>query len=109
MKAILLFTIATLAMTQSPAQADDGRLYEMRRHYAAPRKLDSLHARFRDHAVKLFEKHGITNVAYLTPLDNTDNKLIYFVSYPDAEARKKSWAGFFADPAWQSARAESEK
>src|SRR6187455_757726 len=108
MRDILLLTIATLAMIQSPARADDGRLYEMRVYYAAPGKLDALNARFRDHTCKLFEKHGITNVAYLTPLENPENKLIYFVSYPSMEARTDSWAAFSKDPAWQAARSASE-
>jgi hypothetical protein len=31
------------------------------------------------------------------------------LGYPDLGAREKSWAAFTADPAWQQARAESEK
>jgi hypothetical protein len=108
MKTILLFTIAVLAMTLTSARADDGRLYEMRVYYAAPGKLDALNARFRDHTCKLFQKHGITNVAYLTPIDNPENKLIYFISFPNMEARQASWAAFGKDPEWQAARSASE-
>jgi hypothetical protein len=85
------------------------RVYEMRTYYAAPGKLDALHARFRDHTVKLFEKHGITNVGYWVPIDNKDNKLIFLLSYPSREAREKSWKAFIADPDWQKAQKESEK
>jgi hypothetical protein len=49
----------------------------MRTYFAAPGKLDELHARFRDHTTKLFEKHGITNIGYWVPIENPDNKLIY--------------------------------
>jgi NIPSNAP len=31
------------------------------------------------------------------------------LGYPDLGAREKSWTAFMADPAWQQARAESEK
>lgn len=106
MKTFLLFTAVAMTIT-SAARADD-RLYEMRVYYAAPGKLDALNARFRDHTCKLFEKHGITNVAYLTPIDNPDNKLIYFISFPSMEAREASWAAFGKDPAWQAARSASE-
>jgi hypothetical protein len=101
------FALAALAVPTS-ARAADERIYEMRVYYANPGKLDALNARFRDHTVKLFEKHGITNVGYFTPIDNTANKLVYFVSYPSFEARKASWDAFSKDPAWQAARSASE-
>src|SRR4051812_18509716 len=106
-----LFALTPLvALTaDSPAAEKDTRVYEMRTYYAAPGKLDALNARFRDHTVKLFEKHGITNVAYFTPVDNKDNKLVYFLSYPSKDAREKSWKAFGEDPDWKKAKAESEK
>src|SRR5690242_4596541 len=60
---LTLIAIAPL-FTLQPARAaePDTRVYEMRVYYAAPGKLDALHARFRDHTMKLFEKHGLTNV-----------------------------------------------
>lgn len=101
---------ATLAMTSTLSAAEkDSRVYEMRIYTAAPGKLDALNARFRDHTVKLFEKHGITNVGYFVPVDNKDNVLVYFLAYPSREAREKAWKEFAADPAWQKARADSEK
>lgn len=78
------------------------------RTYSSPGKLDALHARFRDHTTKLFEKHGMTNIGYWVPLENPDNKLIYILAYPSREARDKSWKAFQADPEWQKARKESE-
>jgi hypothetical protein len=89
--------------------AKDARVYEMRTYYAADGKLDTLHARFRDHTCKLFKKHGITNVGYWVPIDNPDRKLIYILAYPSREAREKSWKGFVADPDWQRAFKDSEK
>lgn len=86
----------------------DQRCYEMRIYYAAEGKLDALHARFRDHTTKLFEKHGMTNVGYWTPVENPTRKLTYVLSYPDRAAREKSWKAFLADPAWQKAHRESE-
>ena len=40
------------------AAADSDRVFELRTYTAAPGKLDTLQARFRDHTVALFEKHG---------------------------------------------------
>ncbi|HEV3386488.1 MAG TPA: NIPSNAP family protein [Gemmata sp.] len=100
-----------LAQTaDSPAAEKDSRLYELRVYYAAPGKLDALNARFKNHTLKLFDKHGLTNVAYFVPAgDNKDNKLVYFISAPSKEARDKSFKEFGADPEWQKAAKESEK
>jgi hypothetical protein len=85
------------------AENKDARVYEMRIYYAAPGKLDDLNKRFRDHTVKLFEKHGIENIGYWTPIDNTNNALYYVLAYPSREAREKSWKAFLADPDWKAA------
>jgi hypothetical protein len=93
-----------------PAGEKDTRVYEMRVYYANPGKLDALNARFKNHTVKLFEKHGLTNVGYFVPAgDNKAGKLVYFISSPSKEARDESFKKFLADPDWKKAAAESEK
>jgi hypothetical protein len=83
--------------------------YEMRVYYAAPGKLDAMHARFRNHTVHLFEKHGIKNIGYWVPLENNESKLVYLLAYPNREAREMSWKAFIADPEWKAAKQESER
>ena len=84
-------------------------IYELRIYRAAPGKLAPLIARFRDHTVALFEKHGITNVGYWrNTIGGRNDELWYMLSYPDMAARDASWASFGADPDWQKARADSE-
>jgi hypothetical protein len=110
-----LFVLLTLlpltaCLSDSRAAEPDQRVYEMRVYYAAPGKLENLHARFRDHTTKLFEKHGLTNVGYFVPVgENKDNKLVYFISAPSKEARDKSFKAFGTDPDWKKAAAESER
>ena len=103
-------TPATLAMGTTMAQNADKseRVYEMRTYYAPEGRLDDLHARFRNHTVKLFEKHGMTNIGYWVPIDNKENKLVYILAYPSREAAKKSWAAFGGDPAWKAVKKETE-
>ncbi len=98
----------------SPAvtvHAAANRVFEIRTYTAAPGKLEALKSRFRDHTVKLFEKHGMKNIGYWVPQDAPlkDNTLIYVVAHESREAATKSWAAFRADPDWTKARAESEK
>ena len=87
------------------------RFFEMRIYYANPGKMQALHARFRDHTCKMFEKHGMTNIGYWQQAsgDNAENTLVYILAYPSEEARKKSWEEFGNDPDWKKAKAESEK
>ena len=104
------FFVSLLGMAVAAAAESDTRLYEMRVYWAAPGKLDALHARFRDHTTKLFAKHGMTNVGYFVPVgDNPERKLVYFLAYPDRKARDASWAAFVNDPEWKAAQAASEK
>ena len=104
------FFVSLLGMAVAAAAESDTRLYEMRVYWAAPGKLDALHARFRDHTTKLFAKHGMTNVGYFVPVgDNPERKLVYFLAYPDRKARDASWAAFVNDPEWKAAHAASEK
>jgi hypothetical protein len=105
-----LISIPTAATGES--QAPEGsRLFELRTYTAAPGKLEALHARFRDHTMRLFEKHGMKNVVYLSPTDeqHAGNTLVYLISHASREAADKSWAAFRADPEWQKVRSESEK
>lgn len=86
----------------------ENRVFEMRVYYAAEGKLDALHARFRDHTTKLFEKHGITNIGYWVPIENPERKLVYLLAYPNREAREASWKAFMSDSDWQKAHKASE-
>ena len=86
------------------------QLYELRIYTAAPGKTEALHARFRDHTLRLFEKHGIRNVGYWTGVDGGRDKLYYLVAYPDREARERRLVnGIARDPEFLKAVAESEK
>ena len=105
---------SVMAQSGGNSVAKDSRVFEMRTYYAAPGKLEDLQARFRNHTVKLFEKHGMTNVGYWVPVDEktgqpSGNTLVYILAYPSLEARTKSWDGFRNDAAWTAARNESEK
>ncbi len=64
MKTLVMLLAAVLLPTIASRAETDSRCFEMRTYHAAPGKLDDLNARFRDHTVKMFEKHGMTNVGY---------------------------------------------
>lgn len=87
-------------------------IYELRTYVCNDGKLDALDARFRNHTLKLFEKHGMTNLPYFHPTDadkGAGKTLIYLLAHDSVEAAKKSFDAFRADPDWIKARTESEK
>ena len=85
-------------------------VYELRIYHAYEGKLDDLLRRFREHTTKLFEKHGIKNVAYWTPTEEPlkGKTLVYILAHPSREAAAANWQAFRDDPEWQSVRDKSE-
>jgi hypothetical protein len=85
-------------------------VYELRVYHAFEGKLDDLLRRFRDHTMRLFEKHGIRNVAYWTPLDEPlkGRTLFYILAHPSREAATANWNAFRDDPEWIAVRDRSE-
>ena len=90
--------------------AQGGKVYEMRTYTAPDGKLPNLQARFRDHTIRIFNKHGMKSVGYWVPQDapTRDNTLIYIISHDSREQAKKNWADFQADPEWKKVAAESQ-
>jgi pimeloyl-ACP methyl ester carboxylesterase len=97
-----------VTLPSPPMVQKDTLCYELRVYWTHPSKLNDLMKRFRNHTTKLFEKHGMTNVGYWTPLDNPDGKLYYVLSYPNRAARDASWKNFMTDTTWQRVAKESE-
>jgi hypothetical protein len=84
-------------------------VFEIRTYTTADGKLPDLHARFRNHTMRIFEKHGMTNIGYFAPQDGplAQNTLIYVIAHESREAAVKNWAAFRADPEWQKVNADS--
>ncbi len=84
-------------------------IYELRTYEAAPGKMQALNARFRDHTMGLFERHGMQVVGFWTYAHGGwSNRLVYMMAFDDMADRDAKWAAFGADEDWQRARAESE-
>jgi hypothetical protein len=112
------------------------RVFELRTYVATKGNLDALNARFRNHTLGLFTKHGMTNILYCSVLDGekltgaklleavspigkgtaaidadlpaAGNSLVYFITHASTEAAKESFGKFGKDEEWQKARKASE-
>ena len=92
-------------------QAQAGpKVYELRTYTAPEGKLADLHARFRNHTLRIFQKHGMTNVVYLAPTDAplSQNTLVYLLAHQSRDAAKASWDAFRNDPEWKKVASESQ-
>jgi hypothetical protein len=105
--------LAALAGPEGSAQAGAGGggvVFELREYHANEGKLDALLARFRDHTIAIFKRHGMESIAYWTPTDDPlkGKTLFYILKHPSREAATANWAAFHDDPEWKSVSAASE-
>lgn len=112
MKWIIIAAWVLSVTTFTSSHADDvaQRVFEIRTYTTAEGKLEDLHRRFREHTMKLFEKHGMVNIAYWTPQDPklASNTLIYVLAHESQKAAADNWTAFRNDPEWQRVKAASE-
>jgi hypothetical protein len=92
------------------AQGSGDVVFELRVYHTFDGKLDDLLARFRDHTITIFKRHGMESVAYWTPADDPlkGKTLFYILKHPSREAATANWAAFHDDPEWKSVSAASE-
>jgi hypothetical protein len=100
---LLFLLLSGLALAQN-------RVYELRTYTSYDGKLEAVKARFRDHTIAIFQRHGMESIGYWVPQDpeKSKNTLIYILAHPSLEAAEKNWAAFRADPEWLKVKAESE-
>lgn len=103
---LIVAMAATLAWSAAASPADpylcerqDGlqqlRIYEINRANRAP-----FHDRFRDHALRLMERHGFT-VLDMWESDTGDRlQFVYLLSWPDEATMDARWEAFLADEEW---------
>ena len=88
---------------------DHSIIYETRIYETHPGKLPALNDRFRNHTMKIFEKHGIKNIGYWTSnVGEFSDRLTYIIAFEDQGHRESAWAAFSNDPEWVKVRTESE-
>ena len=98
-------------VSEPVVEAQSARVFELRTYTAPDGKLEELHKRFKDHTMRIFKNHNMTNIAYFRPQDAplSQNTLVYLIAHPSREAAKANWAAFQQDPEWQKVANESQK
>jgi NIPSNAP len=109
MGAAMMLSLAN-GMEAQASGAQSSVVYELRVYHANEGKLDALLARFRDHTVAIFNRHGMKSVAYWTPTDEPlkGRTLFYILKHPSREAAAANWKAFRDDPEWVKVSTASE-
>ncbi len=85
-------------------------IHELRVYQSAPGQMPKLLARFRDHTIPIWEKHGIHPIGFWTTLiGESNNALTYILRWESLADRELKWTEFQNDPAWHQARDNSER
>jgi len=107
--ALLSLALGLAAGVFFSAAAQDQKVYELRTYTATPGNLGNLNARFRDHTIRIFRKHGMEIVGFWVPTDPelADDTLIYVLEHESRTAADASWRAFGQDPEWSEVAAAS--
>ena len=84
-------------------------IYELRIYETVPGRMPALHARFQNHTLGFFRKHGIKVVGFWEALVGTSNVLNYLLAYDSLAHREKAWTAFITDPDWVRVREETQR
>jgi hypothetical protein len=85
-------------------------IYELRIYHSVPGRLPALLARFQNHTLRLWERHGIRQAGFWTTLVGASNQqLTYLLAWDSLADREKRWIAFNADPEWIAIAAETEQ
>ncbi len=82
-------------------------LYELRIYHMHPGRLPAIHARFSEHTLTLFKRHGIRTVDFWEDADGKET-IYYVLEHEDRATRDRCFETFSADPDWQSVKTASE-
>jgi hypothetical protein len=85
-------------------------IYEQRVYRTVPGRLPNLLARFNDHTLRIWAKHGIRQVGFWTTVvGESQNDLTYLLVWDSMGERETKWLAFQNDPEWIAARDASER
>lgn len=84
-------------------------IYELRSYEVIPGRMAAMHARFRDHTLGFFARHGIRVIGFWEAAIGTSNVLHYVLAFESLAHRERAWAAFSTDPDWIRARDESHR
>ncbi len=68
---------------------------------------DAFHVRFRDHAVRIFERHGFSFVTGWERRRDDRPEFTYVLRWADEATMRRCWESFLADEEWAEIKRRS--
>jgi hypothetical protein len=85
-------------------------IHELRVLHCFPGRLPALLKRFETVTLRLFEKHGISQLGFWTvEIGESNNDLFLILRWESLAERKRKFGAFLNDPEWLEARRKSEE
>ncbi len=85
-------------------------IYEQRIYSCLPGRMPNLLKRFENHTLEIWKRHGIRQAGFWTvSIGEGSNDLHYLLAWESLAEREQKWPAFLADPAWHTARDDSER
>ena len=73
-----------------------------------PAGMPVIDARFREHTLGFFERHGVEVVGFWHEVVGRSDRLVYLTRFADMADRERKWGSFISDPEWLQLRADTE-
>ena len=73
-------------------------LYELRIYEILPGRMPVIDARFREHTLGFFARHGVEVVGFWHEVVGRSDRLVYLTRFADMADRERKWGSFINDP-----------
>ena len=101
MRTMMMAGLVTAAILVAlPARASDRPIYQLRVYELNDASKPVFHTRFRDHAMRIMQRHGFDIVAIWEARREGRLEFVYLLRWPDEATLERSWTAFRADKEW---------
>jgi len=115
MLAATLLLCGSLSLPEHAHAADQagvrtpGPIHQLRVYEMVDANKDAFHQRFRDHALRIMERHDFDVVATWESRSGDSTRFVYLLQWPDAATKQRQWEAFMADEEWAAIKRESRR
>lgn len=88
-------------------QAQPSSIHQLRIYEIFDGTKRAFHARFRDHAARIMERHGFRILAMWETRHGDRTEFAYLLEWPDQATLETQWAAFMADQEWSDIKART--
>ena len=105
-----IFGIQTAVQPAPPTaskQCSQAGIQQLRIYEIFENNKVAFHARFRDHALRIMDRHGFNVVQVWETRHGGRTEFSYLLEWPDEATTKKQWAAFMADEEWSRVKRDT--